>query len=33
MCHSSPLPLVKMYMFISENDKLVNLNLLKKHEL
>jgi hypothetical protein len=29
MCHASPWPLVKMYMSISQNDKLVNLNPLK----
>jgi hypothetical protein len=33
MCHSNPRPLVKMYMSISQNNKLVNLNLLKNHDL
>jgi hypothetical protein len=33
MCHSSRRPLVKMYVSISQNDKLVNLNPLKNHEL
>ncbi len=28
-----PLPLIKMYMSVIKNDKLVNLNLLKNHDL
>jgi hypothetical protein len=33
MCHLSPWPLIKMYMSIGQNDKLVNLNLLNNHDL
>jgi hypothetical protein len=33
MCHSNPWPLIKIYVSISQNDKLINLNLLKNHEL
>jgi hypothetical protein len=33
MCYLSPYILVKMYMSISQNDKVVNLNLLKNDDL
>jgi len=33
MCHSSFQPLIKMYVSVSQNDKLVNLNPLENHEL